>query len=126
MLEGKEKEKKVCGASCRRAVLGEGARSSESNCTPRCAQPVSGLTGSYAQGCPKPEWAGAWQGRAGQGRGRGTARDGSDVAIVVGTVSCVRAGGDEFSRKGSWLPAALHHAWVPRLLQLAPVTDYLT
>lgn len=68
----------------------------------------------------------AWQGRAGQGRGRGRARDGSDVATVVGTVSCVRAGGDELSRKGSWLPTALHYAWLPKLFQLAPVADYLT
>lgn len=75
---------------------------------------------------PKPDWAVAWQGRAGQGRGRGRARDGSDVAIVVGTVSCVRADGHELSRKGSWLPTALHFARVPKLFQLAPVTDCLT
>lgn len=53
---------------------------------------------------PKGAQAGLGCGLAGQGwagQGRGRARDGSDVAIVVGTVSCVRAGGHEFSRKGS-------------------------
>lgn len=81
--------------------------------------------------CPRALEAGLGCGRAGQGRarqirGRGRAGAGSDVAIVVGTISSVRAAGHELSKKGSGLPAALHYAWVPTLSPLAPVSDNLS
>lgn len=50
----------------------------------------------------------------------------SQVATAVGTVACKRAGGSELSRKGPWFSEAANCAWVSKLLQLAPVTDYLS
>lgn len=51
--------------------------------------------------------AGLWPGGAGRGRNTAGAGAGavSRVAREVGTVACVRAGGSELSRRGSWLPA---------------------
>lgn len=53
---------------------------------PGCARPVSGRTGSCAQGCWKRRWAVAGKGRAELSRGRAV----REVAREVGTVTCVR------------------------------------
>lgn len=119
-LKGKEKERgKLAGqaAGARfwvRSLVPE--HKAESNCTPGCAQPVSGPTGSCAHGRWKPGWAAAGQGKARRGRGcwPGGRRDGG-----------VRTDGQELSRKGCRRPGAPHWAWVPTLLELAPVTAYL-
>lgn len=111
----REKEKQVCWAGCGRALWagpwGPSTRRKVTVLWVRAAP--SGLTGSGAQGRWTP-------GRAGQGRNRAGAV--SKVAVELGAVACVRAGGRKLSRTESWLPAVP----APKRLELAPVAACLS
>lgn len=87
----------------------------ESNCTPGCAHSESGLTGYAAQGAVagRAELGGAGTG-AGAWAGTGLEAVGK-VATEGLPVACVRAGGNGFSRKGSWILVAPHRGRLPKL-----------